>query len=97
MCIFAYGIRNAVGLAINPKTDELRCSANARDGLGDNLVPDFITHVQEGGYYGWPWWYMGGHPGIRVTQAHILNLKSKVITPDVIPAPTQRFARTDVL
>jgi glucose/arabinose dehydrogenase len=52
MRVYAYGIRNAVGLAINPKTHELWCSVNERDGLGDNLVPDYITHVQEGGFYG---------------------------------------------
>ena len=51
----------ASDLAINPKTGELWCSVNERDGLGDNLVPDYITHVQDGGFYGWPWWYMGGH------------------------------------
>ena len=63
--MFAYGIRNCVGLAINPKTGELWCSVNERDGLGDNLVPDYITHVQDGGFYGWPWWYMGGHQDPR--------------------------------
>ncbi len=59
--IYAWGIRNCVGEAINPITGELWCSTNERDALGNNLVPDYITHVQEGGFYGWPWWYMGGH------------------------------------
>jgi glucose/arabinose dehydrogenase/mono/diheme cytochrome c family protein len=87
MRIYAYGIRNpGGGLAINPKTGELWCSVNERDGLGDNLVPDYITHVQEGGYYGWPWWYMGGHQDPRHEGKHP-ELESKVITPDVILQP----------
>ena len=51
--VYAYGIRNAVGLAINPQTGELWCSVNERDALGDNLIPDYISHVQDGGFYGW--------------------------------------------
>lgn len=84
--VFAYGIRNCVGLAVNPKTGELWCSVNERDGLGDNLVPDYITHVQEGGFYGWPWWYMGSHQDPRHPGKHP-ELKDKVITPDVILNP----------
>jgi len=84
MRVYAYGIRNpGGGLGINPKTGELWCSVNERDGLGDNLVPDYITHVQEGGFYGWPWWYMGGHQDPRHERAHP-ELKDKVITPDVL-------------
>jgi glucose/arabinose dehydrogenase len=86
MQIYAYGIRNCVGMAIEPKTNELWCSVNERDALGDNLVPDYITHVQEGGFYGWPWWYMGGHQDPRHPGTH-LELKDKVITPDVILNP----------
>jgi len=86
MRVFAYGIRNCVGLAINPKTGEPWCSVNERDALGDNLVPDYITHVQEGGFYGWPWWYMGGHQDPRHEGKHP-ELKDKVITPDVILNP----------
>jgi glucose/arabinose dehydrogenase/cytochrome c5 len=87
MHIFAYGIRNAGGgIAINPDTGELWCSVNERDMLGDNLVPDYITHVQEGGYYGWPWWYMGGHQDPRHAGKHP-ELKDKVITPDVVLQP----------
>ena len=86
MRVFAYGIRNCVGMATNSKTGELWCSVNERDGLGDNLVPDYITHVQDGGYYGWPWWYMGSHqdPRLKGTRP---ELKDKVITPDVILHP----------
>ena len=59
--VYAYGLRNCVGEAINPTTGQLWCSTNERDRLGDNLVPDYITSVKEDGFYGWPWWYMGGH------------------------------------
>jgi glucose/arabinose dehydrogenase/mono/diheme cytochrome c family protein len=86
MRIYAYGIRNCVGLAVNSKTGELWCSVNERDALGDNLVPDYITHVQDGGFYGWPWWYMGGHQDPRHKGKHP-ELKDKVITPDVILHP----------
>ncbi|HEV2273506.1 MAG TPA: PQQ-dependent sugar dehydrogenase [Acidobacteriaceae bacterium] len=86
MRVYAYGIRNPVVLAVNPKTGELWVSVNERDGLGDNLVPDYITHVQEGGFYGWPWWYMGGHQDPRHAGKHP-ELKEKVITPDVILQP----------
>lgn len=86
MQVYAYGIRNCVGLALNSKTGELWCSTNERDALGDNLVPDYITHVREGGFYGWPWWYMGGHQDPRHEGKHP-ELKDKVITPDVILSP----------
>ena len=82
--VYAYGIRNAGGaLEINPKTGELWCSVNERDALGDNLVPDYITHVQEGGFYGWPWWYMGAHQDPRHAGKHP-ELKDKAIVPDVL-------------
>ena len=86
MRVYAFGIRNCVGLAMQSKTGELWCSVNERDGLGDNLVPDYITHVQEGGFYGWPWWYMGKHQDPRHQGKHP-ELKDKVITPDVILNP----------
>ena len=84
--VYAYGIRNCVGEAIQPGTGELWCSVNERDALGNNLVPDYITHVQEGGFYGWPWYYMGGHQDPRLTGKHP-ELQSKVITPDVLVNP----------
>ncbi len=86
MKVFASGIRNAVGLAVQPKTGELWCSVNERDGLGDNLVPDYITHVQENGFYGWPWWYTGAHQDPRHEGKHS-ELRSKVIVPDVLLQP----------
>ena len=87
MRIYAYGIRNAGGgIAIDPKTGELWCSVNERDGLGDDLVPDYITHVEEGGFYGWPWWYLGPNQDPRHKGKHP-ELKDKVITPDVLLQP----------
>ncbi len=86
MKVFASGIRNPVGLAVDPKTGELWCSTNERDGLGDNLVPDYITHVQEGGFYGWPWWYIGPHQDPRHAGKHA-ELRDKVIVPDVLLQP----------
>ena len=86
MRVYAYGIRNAVGLAINPQTGQLWCSVNERDALGDNLVPDYITHVQPGGFYGWPWWYIGAHQDPRLPGTHP-ELKDKEITPDVLLQP----------
>ncbi len=84
--IFASGIRNCVGEAINPTTGQLWCSTNERDRLGDNLVPDYITSVKEDGFYGWPWWYMGGHQDPRHAGKHP-ELKNKVIVPDVLLQP----------
>ena len=79
--VYAYGSRNCVGEAINPITGELWCSTNERDALGNNLVPDYVTHVQEGGFYGWPWYYMGGATAAcrtRATRASTPSCKAKV-------------------
>ncbi len=84
--VYGAGIRNPVGLAINPLTGELWCSVNERDMLGDNLVPDYITHVQEGGFYGWPWYYMGSNQDPRLEGTHP-ELKGHVIVPDVLLQP----------
>jgi glucose/arabinose dehydrogenase len=81
--VFAYGIRNPVGLATHPQTGQLWTSVNERDELGDNLVPDYITHVEEGGFYGWPWYYLGPHQDPRHKGKHP-ELKDKVIVPDVL-------------
>ena len=81
--VFATGIRNCVGLAVHPRTGDAYCSTNERDGLGDNLVPDYVTRVRESAFYGWPWFYIGGnqdphHAGERP------DLKDKVTVPDVL-------------
>ena len=80
---YAWGIRNPVGLAIHPETGDVWTSVNERDGLGDDLVPDYVTKVEEGGFYGWPWYYLGGHQDPRHKGKHP-ELKDKVIVPDVL-------------
>jgi glucose/arabinose dehydrogenase len=81
--LFATGIRNCVGLAIQPATGVPWCSTNERDGLGDDLVPDYVTRVREGAFYGWPWYYIGSHEDPHHAGQR-LDLKDKVTTPDVL-------------
>lgn len=81
--IFASGIRNAVGIAVHPQTGELWASVNERDGLGDDLVPDYITRVRDGGFYGWPWFYIGANQDPR-HKGERPELRDKVIIPDVL-------------
>ena len=81
--IFASGIRNAVGIAIEPTTGLLWGSVNERDELGDNVPPDYITHFEDGGFYGWPWYYIGNHQDPRHKGRHP-ELADKVIRPDVL-------------
>lgn len=80
---YATGIRNAVGLAVHPDTGELYASVNERDELGDHLVPDYVTHVKENGFYGWPWFYLGNHQDPRHAGKHP-ELADKVVVPDVL-------------
>jgi len=70
----------------NPTTGELWTSTNERDELGDNIPPDYITSVKEGGFYGWPWYYTGGNPDPRFPGKHP-ELKDKAIVPDVLMEP----------
>ncbi len=81
--VVAWGVRNPVGLAIHPATGELWTSVNERDEIGDDLVPDYVTRVKDGGFYGWPWFYMGGHQDPRHAGKHP-ELKDKVVTPNVL-------------
>ncbi|HEU4584630.1 MAG TPA: PQQ-dependent sugar dehydrogenase, partial [Gemmatimonadaceae bacterium] len=81
--VFASGLRNPSGIAVDPSTGELWTSVNERDGLGDDLVPDYITHVREDGFYGWPYYYLGGHPDPRHEGKHP-ELRDEVIVPDVL-------------
>ncbi|MES2707519.1 MAG: sorbosone dehydrogenase family protein [Verrucomicrobiota bacterium] len=81
--VFATGIRNPVGLAIHPVTGELWTSVNERDELGDDLVPDYVTRVKKDGFYGWPWFYIGGNQDPHHAGKHP-ELKDKVIVPDVL-------------
>ena len=85
--IFASGIRNpGGGMAVHPQTGDVWTSVNERDLLGDNLVPDYITTVKEGGFYGWPWYYIGGHQDPRHMGKHP-ELKDTVLVPDVLLQP----------
>jgi glucose/arabinose dehydrogenase/cytochrome c2 len=81
--LFATGIRNCVGLTIHPSSGDLWCTTNERDTLGDNLVPDYSTRVKEGGYYGWPWYYLGNHEDPRL-KGDRPDLAGKAIVPDVL-------------
>ena len=81
--VFATGIRNCVGLAVHPATGEAYCSTNERDGMGDDLVPDYVTRVREGAFYGWPWYYIGKNEDPRHAGQRP-GLKEKVTVPDVL-------------
>jgi hypothetical protein len=80
---WATGLRNCVGMLVYPGTGDLMCSVNERDELGDNLPPDYVTRVKQGGYYGWPWYYIGGHEEPRLKGIRP-DLKDKAIVPDVL-------------
>jgi glucose/arabinose dehydrogenase len=80
--LFATGIRNCVGLAMQPDGTAW-CSTNERDNLGDDLVPDYVTRVKENAFYGWPWFYIGDHQDPRHPGARP-DLKDKITVPDVL-------------
>ena len=80
---YATGIRNCVGLSIEPVTGDLWCTVNERDSLGDNLVPDYSTRVREGAFYGWPWYYIGDHEDPRHAGERP-DLAGKITVPDVL-------------
>jgi glucose/arabinose dehydrogenase/cytochrome c2 len=80
--VFASGIRNCVGLTVQPATGDLWCTTNERDMLGDDLVPDYSTRVKEGHFYGWPWYYMGKYEDPRL-KGDRPDLAGKVTPPDV--------------
>jgi glucose/arabinose dehydrogenase len=81
--VFASGIRNPVGLAWQPGTNTLWTAMNERDNLGDNLVPDYATSVKDGGFYGWPYSYIGTHYDPRYEGA-FPDLVNRAIVPDVL-------------
>ena len=81
--IYATGLRNCVGLAVEPTTSDVWCSVNERDLLGDDLPPEYITRVREGAFYGWPWYYIGGNEDPRHAGARP-DLKDKVTVPDIL-------------
>jgi glucose/arabinose dehydrogenase len=81
--VFASGLRNPVGLAIRPGTNEVWAAVHERDMLGDDLVPDYVTRVQEGGFYGWPYAYIGSNEDPR-RKGEQPELVKKTIVPDVL-------------
>ena len=81
--IFASGLRNCVGLAVHPQSGDLWCSTNERDDLGDDLVPDFMTRVRDGAFYGWPWYYLGANEDPR-HRGERPDFKDKITVPDVL-------------
>jgi glucose/arabinose dehydrogenase len=81
--IYASGLRNPTGLAFHPKTKQLWATCNERDGLGDDLVPDFVTSVKEGGFYGWPYAYIGPNPD-PVNGSKRPDLVAATLTPEVL-------------
>ncbi len=84
--VYATGIRNPVGLALQPGTDIIWTAMNERDNLGDDLVPDYATSVKDGGFYGWPYSYIGKNYDPRYVGA-FPDLVNKALVPDVlIPA-----------
>ena len=80
--IYATGLRNCVGLTVQPGSGSLWCTTNERDGLGDDLVPDYSTRVQRAGFYGWPWYYMGSNEEPRL-KGDRPDLRGKVLVPEV--------------
>jgi glucose/arabinose dehydrogenase len=84
--VFASGLRNPNGLAFEPETGALWTVVNERDELGSDLVPDFLTSVKRGGFYGWPWSYYGGHVDTRV-QPPRPDLVAKALEPDYALGP----------
>jgi glucose/arabinose dehydrogenase len=81
--VYAWGIRNAVGIAFRPGSNEIWMSTNERDEIGEDLPPDYISSVRPGGFYGWPWFYIGNHQDPRHKGKHS-ELADIVIVPDVL-------------
>lgn len=79
---FATGVRNGVSIVVNQETGDLWTATNERDGLGDDLVPDYVTRIMEGAYYGWPWYYMGNHEDPRHAGERP-DLAGQATVPDV--------------
>ncbi len=84
--VYASGLRNAVGIAIDPATGALWATCNERDGLGDDLPPDYVTRVKEGAFYGWPWFYLGPNEDPKHMGKHP-ELVGQITVPDVLLQP----------
>ena len=81
--IYATGLRNCSGMTIQPATGKLWCVVNERDELGDNVPFEYATTVDEGAFYGWPWYYIGNHQDPRHAGER-RDLAKKVTVPDVL-------------
>ena len=84
--LFAAGLRNPNGLAFRPGSNTLYAVVNERDEIGNNLVPDYLTSVKDGGFYGWPWSYYGQHVDVRVRPQRP-EMVAKAISPDYALGP----------
>jgi len=84
--VYATGLRNPVGLAWEPQSGALWVAVNERDELGNDLVPDYMTSVRDGGFYGWPWSYYGSHVDARVKPPRP-DMVAKAIVPDYALGP----------
>ena len=85
--VFASGVRNCSGLALQPGTGVVYCATNERDLLGDNLPPDYVIGLKQGAFYGWPWYYIGNHEDTRPGGGRRPDLADKVTVPDVLIQP----------
>ena len=92
--VFASGLRNPVGMAWAPGTKTLWTAVNERDGLGDDLVPDFITSVKKGAFYGWPYSYFGQHEDPRLKGQRTDLVKSAVVPDIAVGAHTASLGLT---
>lgn len=92
--IFASGLRNPNGLAWNPHSGALWVAVNERDGLGDDLVPDYMTSVQDGGFYGWPWFYFGDRRDERVPIPPNVRLRPGIMPDYALGAHTASLGLT---
>jgi glucose/arabinose dehydrogenase len=94
--VYASGIRNCVGEAISPITGQLWCSTNERDNLGNHLVPDYVTSIKEGGFYGWPWYYMGGHQDPRLPEPCVNGTGPNLQAPALTSGEAKTCKRVDL-
>lgn len=94
--VYASGIRNCVGEAINPVSGQLWCSTNERDNLGNHLVPDYVTSVKENGFYGWPWYYIGDHKDPRLPLPCANGTGPNLQAPALDAAQAQDCHRVDI-
>ena len=85
--VFASGLRNCSGLAVQSGTGVVYSATNERDLLGDNLPPDYVTSVSQGAFYGWPWYYIGAHEDARAGGGKRPDLADRVTLPDVLIQP----------